>query len=83
MQYMETILPGGYLDDDGRLHRQVSLSPLRGAEEKLIAQRGRTSRAALVTTVLSQCIRRIGTIDDVTAEGADGLVADEQDRILR
>ena len=82
MQYMETILPGGYLDDDGRLHQQVSLSPLRGAEEKLIAQRGRTSRAALVTTVLSQCIRRLGTINDVTEDVVRNLLVGDRQFLL-
>ena len=52
MQSMQCILPGGYLDDDGHLHKQVTLSPLSGTEEKLIAQKGCVLPAALVTTLL-------------------------------
>lgn len=84
MQYVECILPGGYLDDDGNLHQQVTLSPLSGTEEKLIAQRGRISQAALVTTLLSHCIRRIGTINDVTEESVRHfLVGDRQFLLLK
>ena len=82
MEYIESILPGGYLDDDGKLHQQVALYPLRGAEEKLIAQKGHASQAALVTTVLSQCIRRIGTIDDVTEEIVRNLLVGDRQVLL-
>ncbi len=82
MQFLECILPGGYLDDDGNLHQQVTLSPLSGTEEKLIAQRGRILPAALVTTLLSHCIRRIGTIDNVSQDNVRQLLVGDRQFLL-
>jgi hypothetical protein len=61
-------LPGGYVDDDRQVHDQVILAPLCGFAEKMIAARGHTTSAVLVTALLSHCIESIGTIDDVSAE---------------
>ena len=76
-------LPGGYLDDQGRLHRLVELAPLSGREEELLTRRGQAP-AALVTEILSCCLRRLGTIAPVSREVARGLlVADRQYLLLK
>ena len=54
------------MDDDGQAHGQVTLSPLCGFAEKMIADRGHTPSAVLVTALLSHCILRLGAIDDVS-----------------
>ena len=53
------VLPGGYWDASGRLHRDFELSVLTGREEELLARVGRPESATLVTEVLSRCVRRL------------------------
>ncbi|MER5473791.1 DUF6760 family protein [Streptomyces sp. NPDC002935] len=78
---MEDELPGGYWDAAGQLHRTFELSPLTGYDEELLAG---VDGAALVSTVLSRCVRRLGTISPVPAEvAADLLVADRLYLLLR
>lgn len=60
-------LPGGYLDEELALHREVELGPLAGSEEELLLSTELTSPAA-VTAVLSRCVKRIGTLPSVTEE---------------
>ncbi|MFI6644019.1 DUF6760 family protein [Streptomyces sp. NPDC050504] len=77
-------LPGGYWDAEGRLHREVELAALTGREEELLARSGGTGSAALVTEVLSRCVRRIGAVAPVTPDVARRLlVADRQYLLLR
>ncbi|HEY2673518.1 MAG TPA: hypothetical protein VGJ07_24530, partial [Rugosimonospora sp.] len=62
---MSGLLPGGYWDATGRLHREFELAALTGREEELLAQAGRPQTATLVTEVLSRCVRRLGGISPV------------------
>jgi len=84
---METFvwdLPGGYVDDDGGIYREVVIEPLTGAQEKRIAQRANTSQAALATTLLASCIRRIGPMNEITeAHARRLLVGDRQFLLLK
>jgi hypothetical protein len=59
------VLPGGYWDATGLLHREFELAPLTGREEELLVQAGRSQSATLVTDVLSRCLRRLGGISPV------------------
>jgi len=83
--HFTTLLPGGYVDADGTLQREVELAPFTGREEELLAGRQqRGESAALVTTVLQRCIRRLGAISPVSAEVTRGLlVADRQYLLLK
>jgi hypothetical protein len=84
MDYLTCRLPGGYVDRDGVLHREVELTPLRGHEEELLAERKLLDGAALVTIILSRCIYRLGNISPVPAELVRRLlVADRQYLLLR
>lgn len=75
-------LPGGYLDAHGDLHREAELVPLGGREEELLAGGG--SGPALVTAVLSRCVRRIGEVEPITPPVARALlVADRQYLLLK
>ena len=77
-------LPGGYVDEDGFLHREAVLTPLSGREEEFLANTRQSASAALVTTVLSRCLRRLGTISPVDEEIARRLlVADRQYLLLK
>ncbi len=77
------MLPGGWFDADGRLHRDFDLAVLTGREEELLAQARHPRPAALVTEVLSRCVRRIGEVSPVPLEMArDLLVADRLHLLL-
>jgi hypothetical protein len=78
------VLPGGYFDAGGRRHRDYELAVFTGREEELLAQARHPCPAALVTEVLSRCVRRIGEVTPVSPEVARGLlVADRQYLMLR
>jgi hypothetical protein len=77
-------LPGGYVDKNGTLHQEAEVAPLCGRDEELLAEEGIHVSAALVTTLLSRCVRRIGTIHPVSENVARGLlVADRQYLLLK
>jgi hypothetical protein len=83
MALTQELLPGGYWDARGTLHRQFEIIPLSGREEALLAGNN-ASPAALVTAVLSRCVQRIGYLSPVTEEISRGLlVADRQCLLLR
>ncbi len=78
------LLPGGYVDESGVVHREVSLTPLSGREEELLAGNHRRESASLVTIVLSRCLQRLGTISPVSEEVARHLlIADRQYLLLK
>jgi hypothetical protein len=78
------VLPGGYWDATGRLHREFELATLTGREEELLASAGAPQTATLVTEVLSRCVSRLGEISPVTPEVARGLlVADRHFLLLK
>jgi len=56
-------LIGGYLDDDGNLHREVHMRSMSGDEEDLLGNRG-IHILERMGTILSTCIVRLGTITD-------------------
>jgi hypothetical protein len=77
------LLPGGYVDEAGGLHRDVELAPLTGREEEMLLDGARLG-AALVTDLLCRCVRRIGNVGPLTPEAArDLLVADRQFLLLK
>lgn len=78
------VLPGGYWDPAGRLHREFELATLTGREEELLAGARSPHQAALVTEVLSRCLARLGDISPVPPEVTRQLlVADRQYLLLR
>ncbi len=62
-------LPGGYSRPDGRLECECVLGPLTGWEEELLADHFRAVPVpALVTLLLTRCIRRLGSLAPITPE---------------
>lgn len=81
---MTGLLPGGYVDRDGVVHREVELIPLTGRDEELLVASRSLESASLVTLALSRCLRRIGGISPVSEEVARRLlVADRQYLLLK
>jgi hypothetical protein len=77
-------LPGGYWDPNGQLHRAFELAAVTGRDEEQLASAVGPSPPALVTEVLSRCVRRIGDISPVSPEVARQLlVADRNYLLLR
>jgi len=78
------VLPGGYWDPEGTLHREFELVELTGREEELLAESGRRESASLVSVVLSRCVGRIGPVSPVPEDVARRLlVADRQFLLLQ
>ncbi|MCG3114288.1 MAG: hypothetical protein LLH30_01270 [Candidatus Manganitrophus sp. SA1] len=76
------LLPGGYLDRDGTLHREVKLRPLTGREEEWIADPAREwTEAALVTALLRRCVERIGP-ERPTEETIRSLIVGDRDYLM-
>jgi hypothetical protein len=73
------LLPGGYVDVSGAVHREAEVVPMTGREEELLAEAGGPSSPVLVTTLLTRCVVRIGAISPVGSDVARGLsVVDRQ-----
>ncbi|MBC8077298.1 MAG: hypothetical protein H7Y32_14575 [Chloroflexales bacterium] len=84
MRQTNGLLPGGYIDEQGRLHCEVELAPLSGHEEELLAAHGHAPGAPLVTTLLSRCVRRVGSLGPLSEASARRLlVADRQYLLLK
>jgi len=63
------ILPGGYRDQKGGVHRDVVLAPMTGRQEDLLADRiGTTPVPLLVTALLASCLRRLGPLRPVPVD---------------
>jgi hypothetical protein len=77
------LLPGGFRDASGVLHREVELTPLTGREEELLADRS-VGPAVLVTRLLSRCVRRLGGLGRPSEDTARDLgVGDRQYLLIR
>jgi hypothetical protein len=78
------LLPGGYWDSAGVLHREFELAVLTGRDEELLAEAGRQESASMVSVVLSRCVGRLGDISPVpVAVTRQLLVADRRYLLLR
>ena len=78
------LLPGGYVDTDCELLREVELAPLSGRDEELLATQESLANAAILTVLLSRCVLRLGPIKPVSEDVARRLlVADRQFLLLK
>lgn len=66
----ELLLPIGYTDEAGRVHRRAVLRKMRGHEEALLYDSGLTG-GRLVTELIRSCLVRLGDLSPVDA----GVVA--------
>lgn len=72
------------MDEKGVVHREVELVPLTGREEELLAQNRKKESATMVTTVISRCVKRLGTIEPVSETAVRSmLIADRQFLLLK
>jgi len=84
MEGYNRLLPGGFVDEAGLLHREFELAVLTGQDEELLAEARRKESASLVTRMISRCVRRLGDIHPVSeAVARQLLVADRQYLLLK
>ena len=73
----EFVLPRGYVDDDGTVHRH-GVMRLANAKDEIIPLndlRVQRNRAYLIIVLLSRVITRLGNLDDVNASIVENLFA--------
>jgi hypothetical protein len=76
-------LPVGYMDEDGRLHKEVSLRKMTGNEEALLTDRKlRANGGLLVTELLTSCVRRLGDIQPVSRSVVSHLTSADRNFLL-
>ncbi|HST54087.1 MAG TPA: hypothetical protein VLJ61_18920 [Pyrinomonadaceae bacterium] len=77
------VLPGGYLDERGELHREVRLGALTGHDEESLAQAAPgIAAAAAVTALLTRCVARVGSIERVDAALVRDLLVCDRDYLV-
>jgi hypothetical protein len=76
---VDFVLPGGYRDAAGTLHREgrMRLATARDELTPLVDPRVARNRAYLVVLLLSRVVTRLGTLDEVTPEVIEGLYASD------
>jgi hypothetical protein len=82
MDRLAGVLPGGWWDACGRLHRDVVVRALTGADEELLAAAKATDAAARVTDLLVRSLVRLGDLEPVPAEIVRGLLVADRDHLL-
>jgi hypothetical protein len=73
------VLPRGYLDDDGNVHREGTMR-LATARDEILPQRDprvRENEAYLTVILLSRVVTRLGSIGQVTPATIEGLFASD------
>lgn len=79
----EFLLPVGYKDSDGVIHRVVTLTPMTGETEEAIADPKISNNGGKVfTTLLHSVVERIGTLPKVTKEVIRDLTIIDRDFLI-
>jgi hypothetical protein len=73
-------LPGGYIDRDDVVHREIELAPLTGwVEEYFHELPAGTSSASATTGLLQRSIRRVGSVSEVHQDLAHELLIGDRE----
>lgn len=79
----KVMLPVGYTDGDGTVHREATLRKMTGKEEALMADpRLRKNGGRLMTMLLANCVTAIGTLARVDAEVTARLYSADRNYLL-
>lgn len=81
MREFEVLLPVGYADDTGRVHRQAVIRKMRGHEEALLYDQILPA-GRLVTELIRSCLVRLGDIGAVTARLVSELYTADRNYLL-
>ncbi len=76
-------LPVGYVDDDGRVHKNATLRKMTGHEEAILADRKlRKNGGRLISELLSGCLKRLGELERVPRPLAAKLTSPDRNYLL-
>jgi hypothetical protein len=79
----EFILPVGYKDSDGVVHRTVTLIPMTGETEEAIADpKVRDNGGKIITSLLESVVEKVGTLPRVTKDIIRDLTTIDRDFLL-
>ena len=81
LQEFEALLPVGYTDGSGVVHRQAVLHKMTGHEEKLLYD-WNLSAGELVTELICGCLVRLGDIDTITSKLVSELYTADRNYLL-
>jgi hypothetical protein len=77
------VLPGGYVDAAGAVHREVELRPLTGCEEEYLSSLAAdTSAGRAVTQLLARCLRRVEGTAGVDAAIVRGMLVGDREYLM-
>jgi hypothetical protein len=80
---IEVTLPVGYIDDDGTVHRQVTLRKMTGRDEALLADpANQRNGGRLVTALLHSCITRLGDRTTVRRPDIESMYSVDRNYLL-
>lgn len=83
LEVNEFLLPVGYTDGEGVLHRTVKLKPMTGETEEAIADpKVRDNGGKLITELLFSVVEKVGTVKKVNREILRDLTAIDRDFLL-
>lgn len=79
----EFLLPVGYTDDEGVLHRVVKLTPMTGESEEMMADaKVRDNAGKMITELLFSIVESLGTVKKVNREVIRELSTKDRDFLL-
>jgi hypothetical protein len=77
----DVVLPVGYFDPTGRIHRRAALRKMRGHEEALLYDAS-LSAGRLVTELIRGCLVRLGDLGEISAETVSRLYSADRNYLL-
>lgn len=77
----EVLLPIGYTDEAGRVHRRAVIRKMRGHEEALLYDPTLTA-GQLVTELIRNCLVRLGELESIEADVVAGLYTADRNYLL-
>jgi hypothetical protein len=77
----DVVLPVGYVDPAGRIHRRAALRKMRGHEEALLYDASLTA-GRLVTELLRSCLVRLGDVTEISPELISRLTSADRNYLL-
>lgn len=81
LREFEVLLPVGYSDEAGHIHRRAIIRKMRGHEEALLYDQT-LSAGRLVTELIRSCLVRLGSLEDVSSQVVSKLYSVDRNFLL-
>lgn len=80
---IDVTLPVGFVDGEGKVHRQVTLRKMTGRDEALLADpANQRNGGRLVTALLHSCVVRLGELDTVRRGDIEAMYSVDRNFLL-